>query len=103
MMAAATVSAAPMNTPLQTMEAANMGSAQASMRRASAPWTMISSTGDMMRYLEDGRLLLDKGGVRDVDNIVEVTILPRMKYAPLRWAERTTSSAETMRLLRTWQ
>ena len=27
----------------------------------------------MMRYLEDGRLLLDKGGVRDVDNIVEGT------------------------------
>ena len=42
------VSAAPMNTPLQTMAAANIGSAQASMRRTSAPKAMISSTGDMM-------------------------------------------------------
>ena len=33
---------------------------------------------NMMRYLEDGRLLLDKGGVRDVDNIVEGTILRKM-------------------------
>ena len=36
-----------MKTPLQTMEAANIGSAHASMRRASAPCVMMSSTGDM--------------------------------------------------------
>ena len=48
MMAGIKVSAAPMNTPLATMVAANMGSAKASMRRTAAPWLMISSTGVMM-------------------------------------------------------
>ena len=47
MMAGFSVSAAPMNTPLQTMAAANIGSAQASMRRMSVPCAMISPTGDI--------------------------------------------------------
>ena len=41
------VSPAPMNTPLQTMAAANIGSAQASMRSTCVPWAMTSSTGDI--------------------------------------------------------
>jgi len=57
----------------------------------------------MMRYLEDGRLLLDKGGVRDVDNIAEGTILWKMRYVPSRWTGKTTSSAGTTRLHRIWQ
>ena len=58
---------------------------------------------NMMRYLEDGRLLLDKGGVRDVDNIVEGTILRRMRYVLSRWAGRTTTSAGTTKQHRIWQ
>ena len=57
---------------------------------------------NMMRYLEDGRLLLDKGGNRDVDNIVEGTTLPRTRSVPSRWAGRTTSSAGITRQRRTW-
>ena len=57
---------------------------------------------NMMHYLDDGRLLLDKGGIRDVDNIVEGTTSPRTRSVPSRSAGRTISSAETMRLRETW-
>ena len=48
MMAGIIVSPAPINTPLATMAAANIGSAQASMRSTSVPRAITSSTGDMM-------------------------------------------------------
>ena len=41
------VSPAPMNTPLQTMAAANIGSAKASMRSTWAPRSRMDSTGVM--------------------------------------------------------
>ena len=47
MMAGTSVSPAPMNTPLQTMAAANIGSAHASIRSTCVPWAMTSSTGDI--------------------------------------------------------
>ena len=72
------VSAAPTKTPYATMEAANIGSANASMRRAMAPRSLTSATGVIMPMICGARMYINIPVVPITSIPIIMVILPKL-------------------------
>ena len=81
MMAGFSVSPAPTKTPLQTMAAANIGSAHASMRNTRVPSSITSSTGDI-RLISSGA---------NIHIIMPMTVITMMPSDTDSWAKLRVS------------